>query len=89
MHPLLSATTTDLTTALGLSSFGVMAIAGLVIDLLISKAVFDDAERRRAKQEPVVLFAPWLWAVLVFFSSAIAGAAFYWTVHYSKLRSEA
>ena len=63
-----------------------VALAMFVLNVVIARAVNDDAKRLLAARGSLFLFSPLLWSIIAFVFS-VAGLALYWAIHHSALRS--
>ena len=64
-----------------------VALAMFVLNVVIARAVNDDAKHLLAARGSLFLFSPLLWGIIAFVFS-VAGLALYWAIHHSALRSK-
>jgi hypothetical protein len=66
----------------------VMAVIGLVVTVLLAVGVHRDAVALQAQGRKLRFLGPGTWA-LTTVGLGLMGAAFYWTVHHSRLAARA
>jgi hypothetical protein len=68
-------------------SFGFLVAAlHVVVWLVLTLAVVQDARSRRDGAKQLFLIGPWMWGLVVLMTGGYAGALGYWLIHYSALR---
>jgi len=64
----------------------VVAILGVVVNILFAYAVFNDSNALEQGGKKLVLVGPWVWALATLFAG-VFGALVYWAVHHSTLQT--